>query len=294
MLSGPSSRRAAPYALAAVLCWSTAATAFKLTLRHAPVLTVLFIASLTSLAIFTGALAVGGRLVSAFLMSRREWAWSALMGFLSPFLYYVVLFTAYDRLPAQQALVLNYTWPVVLTVFAAILLHRPLRIRGMISLIAGFAGVVLVVTGGRLSGLRFSDPAGVSLAVGSAAVWALYWIGGLRDPRSGVEKLWAYFLFGTVYVAVLACVTGAPLFATFTGTAGGVYIGVFEMGVTFLLWTTALTLTEHTARIANLVFLSPFLSLVWIFIVLGESVSPATVAGLALIVCGIVVQGRVE
>ena len=73
---------------------------------------------------------------------------------------------------------------------------------------------------------------------------------------------------------------------------GGMYIGVFEMGVTFLLWTTALALTVHTARIANLVFLSPFLSLVWIYLVLGESVNPATIAGLVLIVCGIVVQGR--
>ena len=214
MRSGPASPNAALYALTSVLFWSTAATAFKLALRNAPVLTVLFTASLTSLAVFTAALALRGRLVSSVRMSRREWAWSALMGLLNPFLYYIVLFTAYDRLHAQQALVLNYTWPVVLSVFAAILLRRPLGVRGMLSLAAGFAGVVLVVTGGRLSGLRFSDPVGVSLAVGSAAIWALYWIGGLRDSRGGVEKLWSYFLFGSAYIIVFARLAGAPLCAS--------------------------------------------------------------------------------
>ena len=34
-------------------------------------------------------------------------------GFLNPFLYYIILFKAYSLLPAQEALSLNYTWPLV-------------------------------------------------------------------------------------------------------------------------------------------------------------------------------------
>ena len=53
---------------------------------------------------------------------------------------------------------------------------------------------------------------------------------------------------------------------------------------------TALRLTTSTARIANLIFLAPFLSLVFIHFVLGEHVVPATIVGLVLIVAGLMLQ----
>ena len=41
---------------------------------------------------------------------------AAALGFLNPFLYYVVLFKAYDLLPAQEAQPLNYTWAITLAI----------------------------------------------------------------------------------------------------------------------------------------------------------------------------------
>ena len=76
------------------------------------------------------------------------------------------------------------------------------------------------------------------------------------------------------------------------GWLGGAYVGAFEMGFTFVLWLTALKLTTVTARVANLIFLAPFLSLVLIHFVLGEHVAPATFVGLVLIVGGLWWQGR--
>ena len=72
---------------------------------------------------------------------------------------------------------------------------------------------------------------------------------------------------------------------------GGAYVGALEMGFTFVLWLSAMKLTTSTARIANLIFLAPFLSLVFIHFVLGEHVVGATVIGLALIVGGLLLQG---
>jgi len=62
------------------------------------------------------------------------------------------------------------------------------------------------------------------------------------------------------------------------------------MGFTFVLWLTAMKLTTSTARIANLIFLSPLLSLVLIHFVVGEPVLPSTLAGLALILGGLLLQ----
>ncbi len=68
------------------------------------------------------------------------------------------------------------------------------------------------------------------------------------------------------------------------------YVGLFEMGITFVLWLSALKLTQNTARISNLIFASPFISLMLLAYVIGEEIHPSTLVGLVLIVIGLVVQ----
>ena len=67
-------------------------------------------------------------------------------------------------------------------------------------------------------------------------------------------------------------------------------MGTFEMGLCFVLWLMAMKLTDNTARISNLIFLSPFLSLIFIHFLLGEDILPSTFIGLILIVTGLSFQ----
>jgi drug/metabolite transporter (DMT)-like permease len=70
------------------------------------------------------------------------------------------------------------------------------------------------------------------------------------------------------------------------------YIGTFEMGIAFVAWLRALRLSRTTAQVGQLIYLTPFLSLLAIGLVVGEPIYASTVAGLALIVGGIVLQRR--
>jgi drug/metabolite transporter (DMT)-like permease len=72
----------------------------------------------------------------------------------------------------------------------------------------------------------------------------------------------------------------------------GAWVGLVEMGITFLLWQQALRLTTQAARIGQLIFLSPFLSLLLIGAVLGEHVHTTSWLGLGIIVVGLLVTGR--
>jgi drug/metabolite transporter (DMT)-like permease len=76
------------------------------------------------------------------------------------------------------------------------------------------------------------------------------------------------------------------------GILGALWVGVFEMGLTFMLWLGALRAATHVSRVSNLIFLSPFLSLVFIYLLLHEPIAPATFIGLGLIVTAVVVQQR--
>lgn len=272
-----------------MLCWSTVATAFKLTLGEVGVMQLVLYSSLASLLVLL--LALLPRPWSYLTSLRtKDVAASALMGLLNPFAYYLVLFTAYDLLPAQQAQPLNYTWPIVLSVMAALFLKQRLHVKDIVAMLLSLLGVVVISTRGNFTSLESGNGLGIALALGSSLLWASYWILNMRSAVHPTTRLALNFAFGALYCAIAATVLGAWTPIGARGLAGAAYVGVFEMGLTFLLWQAALRHARNASSVGSLVFLSPFLSLLVIALVLEESILPATVIGLALIVGGIALQ----
>ena len=279
-------RRATACALGAVGIWSTVATAFKLALRDLDTFQLLLVADVVSLACLGAVLAWQRRPAAPFRVAAGD-RWRALaLGALNPFAYYLVLFAAYDRLPAQVAQPINYTWALTLSWLAIPMLRQKPRPRVLAAGVVCYAGVVLIATGGRAPGHGSADIAGVGLALGSTVLWALYWLANARSRLDPVTGLWWNFA-GALPLCAAAVALRSSFAMPARGLLGGAYVGAFEMGFTFILWLSALRLASSAARIANLIFLSPLLSLVLINFVLREPVRPATIAGLALIIAGL-------
>jgi hypothetical protein len=287
-------RQARLFALAAVLLWSTVATAFKLSLRELEPAQLLFWANAFSLVVL-GLLLAGQRRLPLLLRARRQqYFHAAILGFLNPFLYYTILFSAYDRLPAQVAQPLNYTWALTLSWLSIPLLHHRFRWRDLFAGLVCYGGVVVISTGGDFWHLSY-DGTGIALALGSTLIWAFYWIFNTRGDLQPVVGLFLSFLIALPLVAIFAAWTGG-FFPDASGgrmgswILGALYVGIFEMGITYVLWLAAMKRTSNASRVANLIFLSPFLSLVFIQLVLGETIHPSTLAGLILIVLGLSAQ----
>ncbi|NVK44283.1 MAG: DMT family transporter [Oceanospirillaceae bacterium] len=281
--------RAVVLGLGAVLLWSTVATAFKLALAHLTPLQLLAIASVVSALVLSAAVS-WQKAWPDVAQAWRQSHWRYLgLGFLNPFFYYFILFKAYDLLPAQQAQPLNYTWALTLSLLAVPLLGQRLYGRDFIAMALGYGGVLVIATRGDLLSLQFDSPLGVALAVGSTIIWALYWILNARSQEAPVVGLLLCFLAGLPWVLATAwLVDGWP--AGWDGIASAVYVGLFEMGITFMLWLGALKTAVHASRISNLIFLSPFLSLIFISQILGETIHPTVYLGLVLIVGGVILQ----
>ena len=186
-------KKAYIYGLVTVLLWSTVATAFKLTLAHLDHIQLLLYAMLTSTLVLTLVLKAQGRLGLLFSFTPRQYLVSAGFGFLNPFLYYLILFKAYDLLPAQEAQPLNYTWAVALALLSIPLLGQKMRFTDFAATSICYAGVVVISTRGDLAGLHFANPFGVFLALASTVIWALYWIFNTKDTRDPVAGTAAEF-----------------------------------------------------------------------------------------------------
>lgn len=283
-------KRSFLYALAAVLFWSTIASAFKISLIYLDILPLLFYASITATAALFVYLLLLKKLSLLKTFSKKDYLRSALSGFLNPFLYYVVLVEAYNILRAQEAMTINWVWPITLVFLSIPLLHQKIRLRSILAITISFLGVFIIATQGDILGFRFSKPAGVLLALGSTVIWALFWIYNVRDKRDEAVRLFLNFAFGSVYIFAAMLFFAEKKLPSCNGILGAVYIGLFEMGVTFLVWLRALKSAKTTAHVANLVFLVPFFSLVVIHFVVGEEIFPSTIIGLLFIVGGIILQ----
>ncbi|MGH1486577.1 MAG: DMT family transporter [Cellvibrionaceae bacterium] len=277
------------YGLTAVLLWSTVASVFKIGLQ------------LTSIiALLTGACFFSVLALSLILVCKKQWGkaiaslwqyriFSIKLGLLNPVVYYLVLFEAYDRLPAQVAQPINYTWGIVLGLIAIPVLGKKITRYDIFGMILAYAGVFIIsIAGKNMTGEL--DYFGVLLALLSTGIWAGYWLVNMGDDRPPVIALFHNFLFALPVLVIIASLTGATFNYSYSAIASMAYIGLFEMGFTFILWTLALQKTQYTARISSLIFLSPVISLFIIHKVLGEPLQISTFVGLSVIIAGLAVQ----
>ena len=282
-----SERRAILFALVAVALWSTVATGFKLGLRELAPVQLLFLGCLIALAFFAAA----RPFVTATLTLRQHFI-AAALGLLNPLAYYLVLFEAYDRLPAQIAQPLNFTWAIALALLAVPLLRQRLSARGWAGIGVGYAGVVVLLTQGEFDGFGRFDPLGTALALSSSIIWAMYWLLTVRLGIHPVPLMLNGFAVATVAVGAICWMTAGLPALNLRVVGYGAWVGLVETGVTFLLWHRALALTGNAGRIGQLIFLSPFLSLILIANVLGEDIHPSAVVALAMIVGGLALSRR--
>lgn len=284
-----SQSRAVGAAAVAVLSWSTVAAAFKTALNFFSTFEMVTVASATAAVIFAIAVTFRQKWGSFAALSLRDWAMLAILGIFNPAAYYLILFAAYDLLPAQVAQPINYCWPIFLTLLLALVLKRPVRPRLYAGMAVSLAGVACISLGGGGLPEGALSVGGLLLAFASAALWAVYWILNER-VRDGIDesvKLMVSFAFASLaLLAAVPFVSGAG-FASPEGWWASIYIGAFEMGVPFLFFSLALRMATNVAIVNQMCYISPFLSLFFISLVVGETVVPLTFVGLALIVGGV-------
>lgn len=282
------------YALTTVCLWATIASASKLSLRYLTPAKLLLIASVISTTILFLIVLYQRKIKTVFHLLKTEWKTSLSYGVLNPFGYYLVLFKAYELLPAQQAQIINYTWAITISLLSIPLLRQKVTGKQWVAIIVSYAGVLVIATRGELLSLHFDEPLGVALALLSTIIWALYWILNTRDKREPVVGLFLNFCCAVPLITLYVYMTEGFQPVTVHGLVGAAYIGVFEMGVAFVLWLKAMKHTDNTAKIANMIFLAPIASLVLIHYLVGEEIYRSTLVGLVLVITGLGIQATTK
>ena len=275
-------------AIISVLLWSTVATAFKIALRELNFVQVLAISTYVSTFIFFVLFVFKNKFCFNNTFNTKDLKKSALLGFLNPFLYYIVLLKAYSILPAFMAQPLNYTWPIVLVFFSAWFLKQKLSVLSLVALVISLIGVFFISVSNNSSQSEL-NLLGILLATGSSIVWSFYWIFNVKDVRPVHNKMFLNFLFSSIYITIILVILNLYKITLSTSFFASIYLGFFEMGITFILWLTALEKSTRTDKISIYIFLSPLISLFLISTVLKEKITFYALIGFFFILLGILI-----
>lgn len=280
------------FALISVFLWSTVAAAFKISLTYMTPLELLFYSSLSSLFILGAIVIYQKKVPQVFLHVKSQFSLVFILGAINPFIYYLILFKAYDILPAQEAQAINYTWALMFAYLSIIFLKQKLSKADVLAGLICYFGVLIIATKGDPLSLEFSNLYGLFLALFSTVLWSMYWIFNKKSKVDGVVGLFSNFLIGVVLISIYIWFIGGISLPNLQASLGAVYVGFFEMGITFVFWLKAVNLTQSISKISNLIFLSPFLSLIFIYFIVAEEILLSTIAALFFIIGGLLIQQK--
>lgn len=277
------------YAGITVLIWATLATVVKLVLADIPNFQALSVSSAFAFVFLLLLNIINGSLKEMKHYRVRDYLLMAGLGFLGLFLYSALYYYGIGVLGSQEACILNYLWPMMIVVFACIILKEKLTARKIIAMLLSFAGIVVLTLGG--SGVSTGNRLfGIAACVTAAVCYGLFSVLNKKHAlNQNITMMWIWLT-----TAVCSLIAGL-LFETWQPVeglqwAGLLWLGVVVNAVAYLLWAIALKGASDSAKIANLAYLVPFLSIILSAAVLHEAITVNAVIALVLIVSGILLQ----
>ena len=274
----------------AIFFWSTVATAFKLALEHLEPIQLVFYSTLFSVIVLFFIALIQGKIGLIKSFSKRALMQCAFLGLLNPCLYYIILFKGYDVLPAQEAMVINFSWPIMIVILSIPILKQKIDIKSFLSIIVCYVGVVVIATKGDVFSMQFENSLGVVYILITTVIWSLFWLFNTKNSNDSVVSLFLIFLFSLPYILIITYFSDSFVIPSLKGVIGSAYIGLFEMGISVVLWQSALKISTTVSRVASLVFITPFLSLLILHFVLKEDILASTIFGVILICSGLILQ----
>lgn len=277
------------FASTTIFFWGSSAAINALLLKSLSTMTVLFYTSVIAVIFLAVYNAVTGRMTLLKNISGRDFLTMCGVGFLGTFMYNGLLYFGMTLMKAQQAFIINYLWPIMVVVFSCVILKQKMTPRKGISLLLSFFGVAVVATEGNLLGLGGVNLVGTGACILAAVCYGLYSVLTIKVTHDKFVAMMIYYgVCAVISTVVLAAGEGfSPLDA---GQWPGIlWDGVLVYGVAYTTWALALDLGD-TAKLSNLAYLTPFVSLVWIYFLIGEPIQWSSYAGLGLIILGVALQ----
>ncbi|MFY8105824.1 MAG: EamA family transporter [Elstera sp.] len=220
------------------------------------------------------------------------WGRVFILGALNFSIFWALLFVSAYRLPGGVAATVGAIQPLIVIGLERLFFKAPVRGLSVLVGLIGIAGVALLV----LTPQAGLDPIGVAAGLGGAlsmaagTVFSRYW----RPPVSALTFTAWQLTAGGLLLAPLALLfePGLPL-PTTKNLIGFAYLGLIGAALTYILWFRGLARLKPSI-VAPLGFLSPLMAVLLGWSLIGQALTPAQLAGVALVLGSVWLNQRLS
>lgn len=216
------------------------------------------------------------------------------IGFLGSSGYFLVTYAGLERTTAGNVSILVALAPILTAVIAHFFtkdekLHR----NALLGAAAAFAGVVLILAGG---GGVTMNLAGSLFALLAALSWAIYsnLLKRMNGRYSSLEISRKVMFYGVITAFPFLLWGGLPelsLLALPRNALNFLFMGAVSSGVCYFLWNRVMT-KIGTVTTNNYMYVSPFVTAITGWLLLGEPMTVIGIFGSVLIVIGLMLTRR--
>lgn len=211
------------------------------------------------------------------------------LGFLGNCLYYVLLYGALDLTSASEGFILAYVWPILVLVLSFIILKEDVTVKKIVGVSVSFIGIVVITAKGDMANLVFTNNIGNIMAIAAAFVFALFSVLGKKFNYDQTVSVFLYFASAFISLLPTMFIFSEFVLPSLNVLPWLILNGFLINGISYVFWFKALEGGE-THVISNLLYLTPFVSLIYIRIFLKEEILMTSILGLLVIIAGVLLQ----
>jgi len=277
------------YILPAIIFWGSAPAIVKLSLISIDIFQITFMMFLlASIGLFLINLIMGKfDIIKSY--NFKDYLHFAFMGFIGIFLYFLFLFNGFFYASTQEAYIINYTWPIWMIMFTIFITRDKIHLRNILSISISFIGLFIIITKGNLVSFSSENLIGYIFALFSAICYGLFSAMGKNEKRDTMNSMFFYFLFSSFYsLFFLLYFSKIPILTIIESTAI-LWLGICSCALGFLFWFKALHY-GNSSELVNFVFLTPFISLFFIYLFIIEQIQVTSIIGLIFILASIFIE----
>jgi drug/metabolite transporter (DMT)-like permease len=277
-------------AVLAATAWGASFIATKVALRDISPITIVWMRFAIGLLILGFMVSIRKQFA---LPAKSDWKYFALLGFLGITFHQWLQSNGLQTSEAGTTAWIVASTPVFMALLGWLALHEKLNARKAIGIVLAFVGVLLVASRGDIASIsvgRFGAPGDVLILM-SAINWSIVSTLSRRGLNLYPAGLFTFYMmaFGLVFSSILFVSGGYynEIFSpTLDGWMGVGFLGIFCSGLAYIWWYDALQ-SLTTVETGVFLYIEPLVAMLVAFVVLGESITIASVIGGGIILVGV-------
>lgn len=216
-----------------------------------------------------------------------------IMSILGYVIYISLMYLSIERMSAQLSFSINYLWPIMVVICSMLILKDKFSWIKLLSILMAFFSVFIIVTKGDFNQINEVDVVGLVYGILSSFSYGLFSALSKKYKYDTFLSSFFFVFYALIFNTIKYLFIGQPYVPGIFDILAFIWLGSFVGTVATILWLKALEMGD-TAKVSNLIYITPFLSLFYTYFFLGEQIHVSMVVGLIMLVSSVLIQSKFD